>query len=111
MGRFVRLDVMSLEDAAGLHAVYTDPAVYTQGFIMRPPPPDLAATRANTAENIAAGAVPGRTAYTVRLTGEGGLGDGRHGRGHVVARATSTSRTSGSTSAGRCTGRGGGAPR
>ena len=73
-GRFVRLDVMTMADAAGLHAVYTDPAVYTQGFIMRPPPEDLAATRANTEDNIAAGA-RGRTAYTVRLTGEGGLGD------------------------------------
>ena len=73
-GRFVRLDVMTMEDAPGLHSVYTDPAVYTQGFIMRPPPEDLAATRANTEDDIAAGA-RGRTAYTVRLTGEGGLGD------------------------------------
>ena len=74
VGRFVRLDVMAPDDAEGLHAVYTDPAVYTQGFIMRPPPEDLAATRANTEENIAAGA-RGRTAYTVRLTGAGGLGE------------------------------------
>jgi RimJ/RimL family protein N-acetyltransferase len=74
-GRFVRLDVMQPGDAEGLHAVYTDPAVYTQGFIMRPPPPDLAATQANTAENVAARGV-GRTAYTVRLTGAGGLGEG-----------------------------------
>ncbi|SDO66502.1 Protein N-acetyltransferase, RimJ/RimL family [Pedococcus dokdonensis] len=73
-GRFVRLDVMTIDDAPGLHAVYTDPDVYTQGFIMRPPPADLAATRANTEDNIAAGA-RGRTAYTVRLTGEGGLGE------------------------------------
>ena len=73
-GRFVRLDVMTMEDAPGLHAVYTDPAVYTQGFIMHPPPEDLAATRAGTEDNIAAGA-RGRTAYTVRLTGAGGLGD------------------------------------
>ena len=73
-GRFVRLDVTTMADAPGLHAVYTDPGVYTQGFIMRPPPADLAATRANTEDNIAAGA-RGRTAYTVRLTGEGGLGD------------------------------------
>ena len=73
-GRFVRLDVMTMEDAPGLHAVYTDPAVYTQGFIMRTPPEDLAATRTRTEDDIAAGA-KGRTAYTVRLTGEGGLGD------------------------------------
>ena len=74
VGRFVRLDVMQPADAEGLHAVYTDPAVYRQGFIMRPPPDDLAATQANTAENIAAREA-GRTAYTVRLTGEGGLGE------------------------------------
>ena len=74
VGRFVRLDVMAPDDAEGLHAVYTDPAVYTQGFIMRPPPADLSVTRANTAENIAARGA-GRTAYTVRLTGEGGLGE------------------------------------
>ena len=79
VGRFVRLDVMAPDDAEGLHAVYTDPAVYTQGFIMRPPPADLAATRADTAANIAA-RTGGRTAYTVRLTGEGGLG----GAGTVV---------------------------
>ena len=75
VGRFVRLDVMTLADAEGLHAVYSDPAVYRQGFIMRPPPADLSVTRANTAENIAARG-SGRTAYTVRLTGEGGLGEG-----------------------------------
>jgi RimJ/RimL family protein N-acetyltransferase len=74
VGRFVRLDVMTLDDAEGLHAIYTDPAVYRQGFIMRPPPDGLAVTRANTAENIAARDA-GRTAYTVRLTGEGGLGE------------------------------------
>jgi len=73
-GRFVRLDVMTMEDAPGLHSVYSDPAVYTQGFIMRPPPTDLAATRTRTEDDIAAGA-RGRTAYTVRLTGAGDLGE------------------------------------
>ena len=74
VGRFVRLDVMQPTDAEGLHAIYTDPAVYRQGFIMRPPPDGLAATQASTAENVAAREA-GRTAYTVRLTGEGGLGE------------------------------------
>ncbi len=74
VGRFVRLDVMHPDDAEGLHAVYTDPAVYTQGFIMRPPPADLTATRADTEANVAARGA-GRTAYTVRLTGEGDLGE------------------------------------
>jgi RimJ/RimL family protein N-acetyltransferase len=74
VGRFVRLDVMQLGDAQGLHAVQADPAVYTQGFVMRPPPADLASTRADIAENVAARGA-GRTAYTVRLTGTGGLGE------------------------------------
>ena len=74
VGQFVRLDVMQPGDAEGLHAVYTDPAGYSQGFVMRPPPADLSATRVSTAENIEARGA-GRTAYTVRLTGEGGLGE------------------------------------
>ena len=73
VGNFVRLDPMRPADAEGLHAVYTDPVVYSQGFIMRPPPADLTATRADTEATIAER--PGRTAYTVRLTGEGGLGE------------------------------------
>jgi RimJ/RimL family protein N-acetyltransferase len=64
---------MRPDDAEGLHAVYTDPTVYTQGFIMRSPPTDLAATLARTTADIAA-RESGRTAYTVRLTGAGGLG-------------------------------------
>jgi N-acetyltransferase len=74
VGRFVRLDPVRSTDAEGLHAVYTDPVVYTQGFIMRPPPADVAATVASTEETIAER--PGRTAYTVRLTGAGALGEG-----------------------------------
>jgi len=73
VGHFVRLDPLRPGDAAGLHSVYTDPVVYTQGFIMRPPPADLAATEASTEATIAER--PGRTAYTVRLTGQGGLGE------------------------------------
>jgi RimJ/RimL family protein N-acetyltransferase len=74
VGRFVRLDPVQEADAEGLHAIASDPVVYTQGFVMRPAPRDLAATRAETAQHVAARA-RGRTAYTVRLTGEGGLGD------------------------------------
>jgi RimJ/RimL family protein N-acetyltransferase len=74
VGRFVRLDPVRIEDAEAMHAVLTDPAVYSQGFIMHAPPADLAATKAVVAEAVAAlGA--GRTAYTVRLTGEGRLGE------------------------------------
>jgi N-acetyltransferase len=73
VGRFVRLDALAPADAEGLHEVYADPAVYEQGFIMRPPPADLAETRARLEQDLAAR--PGRTAYTVRLTGAGGLGE------------------------------------
>lgn len=73
VGRFVRLDPMVAADAEGHHAVYTDPTVYTQGYVMRPPPTDLAQTARLTADDVAARA-HGRTAYTVRLTGEAALG-------------------------------------
>ncbi|KQZ89009.1 acetyltransferase [Phycicoccus sp. Root563] len=72
-GTFVRLDPVRADDAGGLHAVHSDPVVYTQGYVMASPPPDLAATRALVAAAMAAREV-GRTAYTVRLTGAGGLG-------------------------------------
>lgn len=73
IGQYVRLDPRSPGDAEGLHAVLTDPVVYSQGFIMRPPPKDLAATQAGVAEDIAAREA-GRTAYTIRLVGDGPLG-------------------------------------
>ena len=54
MGRFVRLDLMSAEDAEPLHAVHADPVVYSQGYVMPPPSVDLAATRALVDRAIAA---------------------------------------------------------
>lgn len=74
IGRFVRLDPVRAEDAEGLHPVYADPVAYTQGYVMAAPPPHLDATRALVASAVAARA-SGRTAYTVRLTGAGGLGE------------------------------------
>lgn len=74
VGRFVRLDPVQPADAEGMHGVLTDPAVYSQGFIMRPPPVDLAETRARVAKDVAAREA-GRTAYTVRLVGDGPLGE------------------------------------
>ena len=74
LGRFVRLDPVQPSDAEGLHAVLTDPVVYTQGFIMRPPPADLAETQRRVAADVAARET-GRTAYTVRLVGDGPLGE------------------------------------
>jgi RimJ/RimL family protein N-acetyltransferase len=74
VGTYVRLDVVRPDDAEGLHAVYADPGVYTQGYVMTRPAADLDQTRATVAAAIAARA-NGRTAYTVRLTGAGGLGE------------------------------------
>ncbi|WP_270888503.1 GNAT family N-acetyltransferase [Pedococcus sp. 5OH_020] len=73
VGTYVRLDPVTSEDAEGLHSVYSDPQVYSQGFVMRPPPADLAGTRDLVLRDVADRA-SGRLAYTVRLTGEGGLG-------------------------------------
>jgi RimJ/RimL family protein N-acetyltransferase len=69
----VRLDLLAADDAVPLHAVHTDPVVYTQGYVMAAPPPDLDATRALVRRALEARGA-GRTPYTVRLTGEGGLG-------------------------------------
>src|SRR6476619_5683305 len=73
IGRFVRLDPVSERDAEGLHAVYTDPVVYTPGYLMGRPPADLAETRSLVASAMAA-RTAGRTAYTVRLVADGALG-------------------------------------
>jgi len=73
VGRFVRLDPMQPGDAAGLFAVYSDPRCYEQGFVMMRPHTSLAQTEALVADVIAARAA-GRTAYTVRLAGDGDLG-------------------------------------
>ncbi len=73
IGRHLRLDPVQPDDAEGLHAVYTDGEVYRQGFIMRRPPETLAETKARTAQDVAAREA-GRTAYTIRLVGDGRLG-------------------------------------
>lgn len=73
IGRYVRLDPVRPADAEGLHAVHADPVVYSQGYVMASPPPDLAASQRLVDAAVAARAA-GRTAYTVRLTGAGGLG-------------------------------------
>jgi RimJ/RimL family protein N-acetyltransferase len=70
----VRLDPIRLDDAEQLHEVHADPVVYSQGYVMASPPPDPAATRQLVALAVAARG-SGRTAYTVRLTGAGGLGE------------------------------------
>lgn len=72
LGRFVRLEAARAEDAPGLHAVASDPAVYEHGYIMRPPPRDLAESRERLEADLAAR--PGRTAYVVRLAADSHLG-------------------------------------
>jgi len=73
VGRVVRLDAARPDDAEGLHAVLSDPVVYTQGYVMRPAPADLAETRSRLETDISARPA-GRTAYTVRLVADGALG-------------------------------------
>ena len=74
VGTFVRLDPVRLDDAEAMHHVLTDPRVYSEGFIMHAPPADLDATTAIVAQAVA-DREAGRAAYTVRLTGEGSLGE------------------------------------
>ena len=73
VGRFVRLDVTTLDDAPGLFAVYSDPRCYEQGFAMMRPHTSVAETEALVAAAVAAREA-GRTAYTIRLVADGALG-------------------------------------
>ena len=73
VGRFVRLDVTTLDDALGLFAVYSDPRCYEQGFAMMRPHTSVAETEALVAAAVAARGA-GRTAYTIRLVVDGALG-------------------------------------
>jgi RimJ/RimL family protein N-acetyltransferase len=73
VGRWVRLDPLQPDDAAGLFAVYSDPRCYEQGFAMMRPHTSLAETEELVAAGIAARGA-GRTAYTVRLVADGDLG-------------------------------------
>jgi RimJ/RimL family protein N-acetyltransferase len=79
VGRWVRLDVMTPEDASGLFAVYSDPECYSQGYAMMRRHETLADTEALVAASIAAREA-GRTAYTLRLVADSELG----GAGTVV---------------------------
>ena len=79
VGRWIRLDVMTPDDAPGLFEVYSDPRCYEQGFAMMRPHETLADTEALVAASIAARDA-GRTAYTIRLVEDSGLG----GAGTVV---------------------------
>ena len=73
VGRHVRLDVTTPEDAADLFAVYSDPHCYEQGFVMMHRHETVADTEALVAQAVAARAT-GRTAYTIRLVADGDVG-------------------------------------
>ena len=76
VGRHVRLDVTTADDAPGLFAVYSDPRCYEQGFAMMRPHRTPADTEALVEAAVAARADDGtgRTAYTIRLVADGDLG-------------------------------------
>jgi RimJ/RimL family protein N-acetyltransferase len=76
VGRFVRLDVTTPADAAGLFAVYSDPRCYEQGFAMMQPHRTVVDTEALVAAAVGARGTDGtgRTAYTIRLVADGDLG-------------------------------------
>lgn len=71
MGAVVRLDPMVAGDAPGLFEVFSDPLVYQQGYRMTEP-----ATHLEQVERVVARhcAMPGHTAYTVRLVADSDLG-------------------------------------
>ena len=73
LGRTVRLDAMRREDAEGLFAVYSDPRCYEDGFAMHRRHESLADTERAVLDHLAA-REGGRTAYTIRLVGDGALG-------------------------------------
>jgi RimJ/RimL family protein N-acetyltransferase len=80
IGRFVRLDVLTEADLPELYPVLADPEVYGQGYVMhrRPESPadavDLARQRFMAGQGAADGRGGGRTAYAIRLVGDGPLG-------------------------------------
>ena len=69
----MRLDVMRLDDAPGLHAVLADPRCYEHGYLMGRVHRDPSETEAVVASHVAAREA-GRTAYTVRLVADSALG-------------------------------------
>jgi N-acetyltransferase len=79
IGRFVRLDLLTEADLPELHPVLADPQVYEQGYVMhrRPSSRDdavaLARERFMAGQGAADGRGGGRTAYALRLVGDGAL--------------------------------------
>ena len=73
VGRLVRLDRMTAEDAEGLFPLMSDPRAFGSGYPFEKAHPDLGRTREFVADRLVSGAVP----YTVRVnsTALGGVGE------------------------------------
>jgi RimJ/RimL family protein N-acetyltransferase len=65
VGSTVRLDPLTLDDAAELLPCFADPRVYAHGFVMHDPPADIDGMRAL----ISARLRPGKVPYAVRVDG------------------------------------------
>jgi RimJ/RimL family protein N-acetyltransferase len=80
IGRYVRLDVLTEADLPGLSPLLADPEIYAQGYVMHRRPVShedgvaLARERFLPGQGQGDGKGGGRTAYAVRLTGDGDLG-------------------------------------
>jgi N-acetyltransferase len=79
IGRWVRLDLLTEQDAEDLYPILADPVVYTQGYVMhhRPISIDDARTlmpRFLNGQGLADGTGGGRTAYAIRLSADSDLG-------------------------------------
>lgn len=64
VGPIVRLDPLTLDDAAALLPCFADPRGYAQGYVMHDRPTDLDAMRALLTARILR---PGKVPYTVRV--------------------------------------------
>ena len=92
VGRFVRLDRMVLDDAPGLHRVFSNPDNYADGYAMSRPSASLAETEETVRGRM--DKAPGHVAYTARLVSDGtvvgtsSIGDVEveHERAHVDLR-------------------------
>ena len=79
IGRCVRLDLLTEADLPELHPILADPEVYAHGYVMhrRPTSPAdgvaLARERFMGGQGAADGRGGGRTAYAIRLVGDGTL--------------------------------------
>jgi len=75
----VRLDLLTEADLPELHPILTDPTVYGQGYVMHRRPTSaedaiaLARQRFMSGQGAADGRGGGRTAYAIRLIGDGTL--------------------------------------